>query len=61
MVKNFGYKREWAIQVPGIHGITNNIGDPECLEWTTKRICKVLTENKIEMYREDNNFDAARL
>lgn len=61
MVKNFGYKREWAIQVPGIHGITNNIGDPECLEWTTKRICKVLTENKVEMYREDNNFDAARL
>ena len=61
LVKNFGYKREWAIQVPGIHAVSNNIGDPECREWTTKRICKVLTENKIEMYREDNNMDHARL
>lgn len=66
MVKNFGYKREWGIRMPGVgwNGritICNNIGDPECRKWTTERICKVLRENKIEMYREDNNCNASKL
>ena len=61
MVKNFGYKREWAIEREGDVAISNNIGDDECLKWTTERICKMLRDNKVEMYREDNNCDAARL
>ena len=61
LAKNFGYKKEWAIKREGIHAISNNIGDPECLKWTTERVCKVLRENKVEMYREDNNCDAAGL
>ena len=56
LVKNYGYKKEWAIEVPGRIGICNNIGDPECLKWTLDRITKFLKENKFEMYREDNNF-----
>ena len=60
MVKNFGYKREWAIDM-GTGVITNNIGDEECLEYTISRISKVLRENKIDMYREDNNSDPAAL
>lgn len=59
--RNFGYKREWAIERPGERAISNNIGDPECLRWTTERVCKVLRENKVEMYREDNNSDPAAL
>jgi len=45
----------------GTNVISNNIGDPECLKWTTDRICKMLRENKVEMYREDNNCNAAAL
>ncbi len=61
MVKNFGYRREWAIVRDGVKAISNNIGDPECLAYTTERICKTLRENKVEMYREDNNCDPAPL
>ena len=61
LVKNYGYKREWAIQIGEDKTISNNIGDPECLAWTTERICKMLRENRVEMYREDNNCNAARL
>ena len=74
LVKNYGYKKEWGIYFDGDHPelrdqndpgyrilISNNIGDPECFRWTTDRICKTLRENKIEMYREDNNCNAALL
>lgn len=61
LAKNYGYNLEWAIQMEGERTVSNNIGDPECLAWTTERICKMLRENKVEMYREDNNCDAAKL
>ena len=53
MVKNHGYKREWAIEAKGT--ITNNIGDPECLAWTTKRITDMMLKNNVDLFREDNN------
>jgi len=56
MVAHEGYKREWAI-----NGVTNNIGDPDCLAWTTARICDTLRKGGIEMYREDNNSDPGPL
>lgn len=61
LAKNFGYNLDWAIRIEGERAISNNIGDPECLRWTTDRICKMLRENKVEMYREDNNCNAAGL
>ncbi len=61
LAKNFGYDINWAIRMEGEQAISNNIGDPECLKWTTDRICKTLRENKVEMYREDMNCNAARL
>lgn len=61
LVEKYGYKKEWAIVREGFANIANNIGDPECLAWTTERVCKVLRENKVEMYREDNNSDPASL
>lgn len=61
LAKHFGYDLKWAIRVPGERTISNNIGDPDCLKWTTNRICKMLRENNVEMYREDNNCDAAKL
>ena len=61
LAKNFGYDPEWAISIEGESTVSNNIGEPECLKWTTERICKMLRENKVEMYREDNNCDAIKL
>lgn len=61
LVKNHGYDPSWAIRLEGSNAISNNIGIPECYEWTVNRICKVLRENKVEIYREDNNSDPARL
>ncbi|MEA4823741.1 MAG: alpha-galactosidase [Clostridiaceae bacterium] len=58
---NYGYRPEWAIRVPGQRTITNNLGDPDCLQWTTRRICKVLRENRVDMYREDNNSNPGEL
>ncbi|MBO4356302.1 MAG: alpha-galactosidase, partial [Clostridia bacterium] len=60
LVKNFGYKHEWAIYAPG-NPIVNNIGNPECFEWTAKRICDFLTKNHIDISREDNNSDPGKL
>ena len=61
LVKHYGYKPEWAIRREGIGSISNNIGIPECLAWTTERVCRVLRENKVEIYREDNNSDPGAL
>ncbi len=61
LAKNYGYNTKWAIKREGVAAISNNIGDPECFRWTVDRICKFLRENKVEMYREDNNCDAAGL
>ncbi len=61
LAKNYGYNTDWAIRIDGDRAISNNIGDPACLKWTTERICKMLRENKVEMYREDNNCNASRL
>ncbi len=53
LVKNHGYKREWAIEAGG--SVTNNIGEPECLEWTANRVIRMLDDNNVDLYREDNN------
>ena len=62
LAKNFGYNEKWAIvtKINPINkriSISNNIGDPECYKWTVDRVCKTLRDNKVELYREDNNTD----
>lgn len=66
LVAHYGYHSDWAIRkdrepINGSITVSNNIGNPECLKWTTDRICKMLRENRVEMYREDNNCDAIGL
>ncbi|MBO4406919.1 MAG: alpha-galactosidase, partial [Clostridia bacterium] len=55
LVKNYGYKEEWSIGDGKVR--TNNLGDPACLRWTLERITKMMGENAVDMYREDNNSD----
>ena len=66
--KNWGYRREWGIdydQRPDVPAnrrvISNNIGDAECFRWTVDRVKKTLADNRVELYREDNNSDQAAL
>ncbi|MFA7673510.1 MAG: alpha-galactosidase [Clostridia bacterium] len=61
LARNYGYDVNWAIRRENIKAITNNIGDPKCLKWTTDRIIKVMNENGVDMYREDNNSNPAPL
>ena len=55
LCKNYGYKEEWSIG-DGISR-TNDLGNPECLQWTLDRITKFMGEHGVDMYREDNNSD----
>ncbi|MBR5308740.1 MAG: alpha-galactosidase [Clostridia bacterium] len=61
LARNFGYNTDWAISMEETNVISNNIGNPDCFDWITDRICNMLRHNKVEMYREDNNGDPARL
>ena len=59
---NYDYNTDWAIgHSNNLKRMANNIGNKDCFEWTKNRINKVLTENKIELYREDFNYDPASL
>ncbi len=65
LVKNHGYNAEWAVYyLPEEYSfaqlqVLNNFADPDCVEWTKKSVCKILKENKIDLYREDFNRDPA--
>lgn len=58
LVRNYGYQKEWAIY-NGRKVYTNNLGNPDCLEWTFGRITKMMGENGVDLFREDNNSDPA--
>lgn len=61
LAANYGYDPAWAIRMEGNATISNNIGDPDCFRWTADRICSMLRHNRVELYREDNNCNAAAL
>ncbi|MBN2578373.1 MAG: alpha-galactosidase [Pirellulales bacterium] len=48
-------KPEWVLG--GNKGGLLNLGNPEVLEWITERVDKVLTEEGIDLYRQDFNMD----
>ncbi|MBQ7690792.1 MAG: alpha-galactosidase [Muribaculaceae bacterium] len=62
LVKNYGYKAEWAISNgrkwrKNREIFTNDLGNPECLNWTLNRITKMMLDNEVDLFREDNNSD----
>ena len=62
LMKNYGYKAEWAISNgrkwrKNREVFTNDLGNPECLNWTLNRITKMMLENEVDLFREDNNSD----
>lgn len=59
--KNFNYDSSWAISLEDENAISNNIGNKDCFNWTVNQISKMLKDNKVSMYREDNNCNASKL
>lgn len=57
MVAKYDYKREWVLTRDN-NVYLNNIGIPECLDWTADRIISFMDENNVDLYREDYNFDS---
>ncbi len=58
LTKNYGYNRAWALQNVGrANSHLNNLGIPECREWTFNKIIAAMTEAKATLYREDFNTD----
>ena len=58
LVKFCGYDPNWSIEMlsgPGGEHKCNNIGIPECRQWLTERVRNALKDNKVEIFREDNN------
>lgn len=56
MVRYHGFNPEWGSYYKW-NRYTINLGDPECLEWILNRITKMMAENAVDLYREDNNSD----
>lgn len=60
MNMNFGYSREWVLSDWGNNNCyLNNLGNVDCLSWTLNRIIAFMSENDIDLYREDFNLDPA--
>ncbi len=59
LARNYGYNPEWADYNRG-NRYTNNLGNPDCLEWTLGRITKMMGENGVDLFREDNNSNPVK-
>ena len=56
---NYGYNPAWADHYRR-NRYTSNLGIRECLEWTLGRITKMMDENGVDLFREDNNSNPVK-
>ena len=59
LAKNYGYNPEWADHYRN-NRYTNNLGNHDCLEWTLGRITKMMGDNGVDLFREDNNSNPVK-
>lgn len=57
--------REWLLFAKNDKGEDDenrllDLGNPECREWLTKRVGKILTDGHVGVYRQDFNFEPLR-
>ena len=58
LVKNYGYKREWACVNPNnTSHVVNNLGLESCFQWILGRIVSTMEKGGFDLYREDFNTD----
>ena len=47
---------EWLLRIPENDNGLLNLGIPECRQWLTDHVCKLIQDNGIKIYRQDHNF-----
>jgi alpha-galactosidase len=48
---------EWLLRLRGNENSLLNLGNPECREWLTDHVSRLIKDNGIKIYRQDFNFD----
>ena len=51
-----GYDPSWAAHIRKSRYLSN-LGDPACRDWIFGKITRIMKDNAVDMYREDNNVD----
>ncbi len=51
---------EWLLKAEGDDNRLLNLGDPSCREWLTDRVCGLIRESGVGIYRQDHNFEPLR-
>ncbi|MEZ4727386.1 MAG: alpha-galactosidase [Caldilineaceae bacterium] len=46
----------WLLRTTESENGLLNLGNPECRQWLTDHVCKLIQENGIKIYRQDHNF-----
>jgi alpha-galactosidase len=58
LVSRLGYNMDWILSDYGNNNcFVNNLGNPDCLAWTEKRVLGAIKNYHISIYREDFNID----
>jgi alpha-galactosidase len=47
---------EWLLRATGDDNALLNLGNPQCRQWLTDRVCQLIQDNGIKIYRQDHNF-----
>jgi len=47
---------EWLLRTRPDDNSLLNLGNPECRQWLTDHVCKLIKDNGIKIYRQDYNF-----
>jgi alpha-galactosidase len=48
---------EWLLTLKGNENSLLNLGNPNCREWLTEHVCRLIKANGIKVYRQDFNFE----
>jgi len=51
---------EWLLKIEGKEDRLLNLGNPQCRQWMTDHVCKLIQNNGIKIYRQDHNFPPLR-
>lgn len=52
-----GEHPEWLLRAEGNDNALLFLGNPECRQWLTDHVCKLIADNGIKIYRQDHNFE----
>jgi len=48
---------EWLLRRKDAENSLLNLGNPECRQWLTDHVCRLIKDNGIRIYRQDHNFE----